>query len=186
MWQYHKIIPNNFFADFSSSSLLIFPIDIRDKFITLQVLLPRTGDTLRSPTFYGLTRFISVFTTAHHRSVPKALLIKSIHVFSRIRINTIFSYTPRSPQVVSFVFLWTFIATYPWFRVPRMCAKCSAHPILLFYLSQTVLGTAVETVGGDCGDYGDDRLPKEASLSQRNNVQERSTSVYFECRSVQS
>ena len=35
--------------------------------------------------------------------------------------------------------------------------------MLLFYLSQPILGTAVETVGGD----GDDRLPKQASLSQR-------------------
>jgi len=47
------------------------------------------------------------------------------------------------------------------------CLECSAHPILLFYLSQPILRTAVEIVGGD------DRLPKEASLSKRNKMQER-------------
>ena len=44
---------------------------------------------------------------------------------------------PRSPQVVSFVFLWTFAATFLWCHVPRMCAKCSAHPFLLRYLRIT-------------------------------------------------
>jgi len=54
------------------------------------------------------------------------------------------------------------------------CLECvlrSAHPILLFCLSQPILRTAVEIVGGDGGD---DRLSKGASLSKRNKMQERS------------
>jgi len=60
------------------------------------------------------------------------------------------------------------------------CLECvlrSAHPILLSYLSQPILRTAVGIVGGDGGD---DRLPKQATLSKRNKMQERSR-VYTLC-----